>query len=417
MKKRYFVNGMHCASCELLIKRKLEKLPDVKSVSFAGNRIFIEEKKKIPQKVLQKQLLGTEYELSSSYQFPFKDVVNGILVVILGYYILRLFHFESYMQLDSIGVGVALLMGVLASLSSCMAVTGGLLLTLTSRAKNPLVYSSVFNISRVLSYTVFGALLGYVGTFFQISATLNGIISMIISLVMIVLGLQLLGVIPPLFTMGFQKTKIKDHSLKNAGFIGAASFFFPCGFTQALQLFAIASADPVYSALLLFVFSIGTLPALLGIGFITNVVKGAIRARITAAAATIIVVIGALMILPSLTLLGVSSPSFAAPQQAEQVVETVPLVGDVQVAQMAVDYLSYKPHQFVVKKGVPVEWKIDASNAVGCARVLQAPKLGINEILPRGETTITFVPEQTGEYAFHCSMAMTTPGAKFIVVE
>jgi len=53
----------------------------------------------------------------------------------------------------------------------------------------------------------------------------------------------------------------------------------------------------------------------------------------------------------------------------------------------------------------------------GSCQILTAPKLGVFERLSSSKPTIIeFTPTQTGEIPFHCSMAMTTRDAKFIVV-
>jgi uncharacterized protein len=79
--------------------------------------------------------------------------------------------------------------------------------------------------------------------------------------------------------------------------------------------------------------------------------------------------------------------------------------------------LAYQPSRFVVKQGVPVEWRIDASEAAACGRMLLAPKLGIRSILSdKSTSTIRFTPKEPGEYAFNCGMGMMTPDARIIVV-
>jgi plastocyanin domain-containing protein len=88
-----------------------------------------------------------------------------------------------------------------------------------------------------------------------------------------------------------------------------------------------------------------------------------------------------------------------------------------QVVTMKVVDFSYFPHVFEVKQGMPVEWRIDASEAVGCGQFLLAPRLGVRELLSPVRTTfITFTPRETGEFMFNCGMGMMTPGSKFIVL-
>jgi len=89
---------------------------------------------------------------------------------------------------------------------------------------------------------------------------------------------------------------------------------------------------------------------------------------------------------------------------------------DKQVVVMRIEDFAYIPSRFTVKQGVPVEWRIDASEASPCGRFLLSRGLGIRRILSdRSTTTISFTPTQAGEFGFNCGMGMMTPG-KFIVV-
>jgi plastocyanin domain-containing protein len=88
-----------------------------------------------------------------------------------------------------------------------------------------------------------------------------------------------------------------------------------------------------------------------------------------------------------------------------------------QIVVMRIEGFSYIPSQFTVKEGVPVEWRIDASEAAGCGRILIAPGLGIRKLLSNNSTTmISFIPPYAGEFGFNCGMGMMTRGAKFTVV-
>jgi Cu+-exporting ATPase len=90
---------------------------------------------------------------------------------------------------------------------------------------------------------------------------------------------------------------------------------------------------------------------------------------------------------------------------------------DKQIVAMRIDGFNYVPNRFTVTQGVPVEWRIDASEAAACGRFLLAPGLGIRKVLSNVSTTmISFIPQQAGEFGFNCGMGMMTPGSKFTVV-
>ena len=86
--------------------------------------------------------------------------------------------------------------------------------------------------------------------------------------------------------------------------------------------------------------------------------------------------------------------------------------------EMKVKGYTYTPSQFTIVKGMPVEFRVDGREAAGCARVITLPKLGITKSLSSSTvTSIEFTPDKIGNIEFMCTMAMTTRGAKFIIVE
>jgi len=89
-----------------------------------------------------------------------------------------------------------------------------------------------------------------------------------------------------------------------------------------------------------------------------------------------------------------------------------------QLVSMRVVDFTYMPAVFEVKQGIPVEWRIDASEAVGCGLIILAPRLRIRQLLSATSTTaINFTPREIGEFQFNCGMGMMSPWeARFIVV-
>src|SRR5882757_10042760 len=106
---------------------------------------------------------------------------------------------------ETMSYGLVFVIGVVASVSSCIAVTGGLLvavaakyneasaaLTPTQRMK-PHIY---FNTGRILSYTLLGGAIGALGSALTLSPEINGFLTLFASAVMILLGLQMLRLLP-----------------------------------------------------------------------------------------------------------------------------------------------------------------------------------------------------------------------------
>ena len=326
--------------------------------------------------------------------------------------------------------------GLVASISSCIAVTGGLLvavaakynevsgnLTSVQRLK-PHIY---FNAGRIISYTLLGGAIGAIGSALTLSPEINGILTIAASAVMILLGLQMLKLLPSLTRFMPTMPRVFAHRIhdwaerqsKGGAFaFGAATFFLPCGFTQALQLYVLAKADFTTGALTMLAFSLGTLPALLSLSAASSFSTGAFQRHFLKFAGAAVIVMGLLNIQYGLVLAGGTMSSTSTnTKSGQQATDQQSTAGEKQAVVMRIVEYAYIPNRFTVKQGVPVEWRIDASEAAGCGRVLLAPGLGVRKVLSSNSTTIiSFIPKQAGEFGFNCGMGMMTPGSKFTVI-
>jgi len=442
---------MHCAACEVAIERKFKALPGVSHVRVNRHQgtAEITAAPCPPLADLQAALEADGYEVAvwSADVRPSREP-NGrhmetaaiFLFLMALYLILRQFNILPNLGIsDTMGYGLVFVIGLVAALSTCMAVSGGLLLAVAAKYNEqhsnfsrwqkfrPHLY---FNVGRLLSYIVLGGAVGAIGSTLTLSIRATGVASIIASLVMLILGLQLLNLWPALGRfqprlpkwLGHKVHDLADSKAKGSSFVlGAATFFLPCGFTQALQLYVLAHGSASTGALTMGIFALGTLPGLLSLGVVSSLARGAWQRYFFKAAGAAVVMLGLFNINNGLALSGrnVSAASlFAGPDSKSQVLDAnVELVNGVQVARMRVTGLNYYPARFTVAKGVPVEWVVDGSGAAGCAQVIVAPSLGITEYLPRiGEKTISFIPRAVGTISFSCPMGMTTRGAAFTVV-
>lgn len=188
--------------------------------------------------------------------------------------------------------------------------------------------------------------------------------------------------------------------------MGALTFFLPCGFTQAMQLYAVSTGSFWQGMAIMALFALGTAPGLLGIGGLTSVFKGR-KARIFFMTAGLAVIL--------LGWVNISNGSRLFGSRIDKS-GTVPVADqNVQEVRMNQFRNGYSPNIFTVKKGRPVKWIINSATSLSCAAYLVVPKYGISKSLRAGENIITFTPTQIGEIHFSCSMGMYR--GKFIVVE
>lgn len=447
------VQGMTCSSCEVLIERNLKKIPGVEKVkvSRAKECAEVECADHLQISELQNAITDKKYILTESStkekessSFILKDKgryseISAVMVLFIGiYFLLKQFDLlpNGLGVTDNMSYGFIFIIGLVAATSTCLAVAGGLLLAVSSKYQenNPALSGwqkfkphLYFNVGRIASYTLLGGAIGALGSVLTLSSSVTGLITIIASLLMIIMGLQLLGIFPWLNKIQIKMPKFIAHKLYDSGtgkstskassfLFGAATFFLPCGFTQALQLYVLGKGSFVVGALTMLAFSLGTLPSLAGIGAFSSFAKGNLKKYFMTFSAVLIIVLGIFNLTPGFNLVGAGVALPSVENNIEDSNNNVVLVGDKQVINLEVRGLDYVPDKFILKKGVPVEWNIDGRNAQGCAGIISVPKLEITERLPKDSIkTITFTPQQIGEITFTCSMGMAGPGTFEVV--
>lgn len=308
------IKGMHCASCELLIADELESINGVTAVtvSLKDKAARIESTKCLSDSVIEKAVDKAGYEVGRDYgerllvtrnSRIWKDVGAGFVLVAAIYILFRGFGIDKVIAgVSSTGGGngvMALIIGLTAGFSTCMALIGGLVLSVASKYAEshpaqtalqkfkPHLY---FNLGRVVSFVVLGALIGALGSAFALKGSLLGLLTIVVGMVMLVLGLQLTELFPRITRgltlpsvlskkLGITTRAGQDYRHNNAFIMGAATFFLPCGFTQAMQLLAVSTGSPVQAALIMGAFALGTTPGLLSLGGLISAVKGSFARR------------------------------------------------------------------------------------------------------------------------------------------
>ncbi|QQG38658.1 MAG: sulfite exporter TauE/SafE family protein [Candidatus Woesearchaeota archaeon] len=445
------INGMTCSSCEVLIERKFKAIPGVEKakVNHASGKAELFCSKEPNLNELNNAIRENGYSVghidkkennskgNNVYKIEKKHLETGaIFLLIFGsYLILKQFNLLPKIGIsDNMSYGIILLVGVVAAFSTCLAVTGGLLLSITTKYNQ--LYQNLtgyqkfkphlyFNIGRIVSYTLLGGLIGLFGSIITPSIRTTGILTIIASVVMIILGLNMLNFSwfarfqPKMPKFIAHKIYEMNPNSKATPFLfGAGTFFFPCGFTQALQLYVLSKASFTVGALTMGVFALGTLPALISLGAVSSFAKGTFLKRFTKFAAVFVILLGIFSINNGLALTG-NSIDFGnfIPSAKAQEVNDIKIIDGKQIVELTVRDLDYYPNRFTIIEGVPVEWRIDGREAYGCAQIISVPSLGIIEYLPKDKIkTITFTPKDIGTIRFTCSMGMAGPGF-FNVIE
>jgi len=236
---------------------------------------------------------NSNVECDPARGYRWREVGGAAVVLLALYLILRASNVlpESVGVGAGTGIGAAIILGLIASVSTCAAVTGSLVLAAASRYRqaHPELTSAqrfrphlYFNLGRLVGYAGFGALVGLVGSTLTISPAATGVVTLVIGAFMVITGLNMLNVWPWLQRLQPRPHKwlsARIYRMRGSGawgvfFGGSLTFFLPCGFTQALQLYVLTQGSALQGALLLGAFALGTAPGLLSLGAVASFAAG-----------------------------------------------------------------------------------------------------------------------------------------------
>ncbi len=326
--QEFYVKGMHCASCEMLIEDKLSEIDGVNKVNaiLSENKVSIDSKKKLDPKYLSSFVSEYGY-LISDKKFKrdknLKELVIAFsiaLSVLLMFLILQKLGIVNLVGVDNITLPMIFFIGIIASLSTCMAVVGGLVLTISSSYSKVRNYRALtfFHISRLVTFFILGGVIGSIGSNFILTSNISFILSLIIFILMIVLGINLLNIFPrfnrlqlhtPKFLTRATLNNLDLKSVLAPIIIGAVTFILPCGFTQAMQVYTLSSGSFINGALIMLVFALGTLPVLSLISFASVKLSNTLNSSLFFKTSGFIVIFFAIFnLITSLIAIGVLPP-------------------------------------------------------------------------------------------------------------
>jgi sulfite exporter TauE/SafE/copper chaperone CopZ len=326
-----YVHGMHCQACVILTESELAEHAKVvsatsdlasRTVDIYGNfpGMSPDEIARELSPLLTKHgyTLATQPELTKNNWKDFSKAVPIALGFIILFIILQKLGVVQLVDTSRVTYGTAFVIGIVASLSTCMAIVGGLVLSMSAtfaKKGDSVRPQMLFHLGRLISFFILGGALGSIGSLFQLGITGTLILSLFVGVVMLLLGFNLLDITPaakklqlsmPKFigTRALNLVKI-NHTLTPL-LVGTATFFLPCGFTQSMQVFALSTGTFLTGALTMFAFALGTLPVLALVSFSSLSIKESRHAGVFFKSAGLIVIAFAILnILTSLAGAGI----------------------------------------------------------------------------------------------------------------
>ncbi|OGG07053.1 hypothetical protein A3D05_01985 [Candidatus Gottesmanbacteria bacterium RIFCSPHIGHO2_02_FULL_40_24] len=327
------------------------------------------------------------------------------------------------------------LTGLLTGGLTCMAVQGGLLAAVLAQRENKRLMSKMkksgslfpvlsFLISKLVAYTVLGFLLGFLGSYFRFSVITQAFIQSAVAVFMIGTALNILNIhpvfryfviTPPKFLFRLLKNQSKSNDIFAPGVLGALTVFIPCGTTQAIMALALATADPFYSALIMFSFILGTSPLFFIFGFLAGKLNNVFQNRFMRVAAFAILILAVFNINNALSLSGgrvlIKSAWLDFSCTALSICpHQILAASDVPVTEATIYFRSngYSPRSITVPKNSLVKLNLVNNDGYGCIQAFSIPKLNVQKIIRTGsnDTVEIKTPNTAGDISFSCSMGM-----------
>lgn len=438
--EQLYIKGMTCINCQNRIEDTLKKNTGVTdvwvsyeegiaSVSYQTETTTTEELARVIE------ALGYEvsFKRDSKGKVVFRTIGQLTFIVCLFFLLQKsgILNRLSPSSLADAGMGYSMLfvIGLITSIH-CIAMCGGINLsqTLQKRAdkevsrtmfKNTFVY----NTGRVISYTIIGGVLGIVGglagigTGLQTSSLFQGILKLLAGLLMVLMGMNMLEIFPRRLKLYLRLPAFirrKTGKSKTPFLVGLCNGLMPCGPLQSMQIVALASGNAFVGALFMLCFSLGTVPLMLGFGFIFSSLGKRFTKQVLKFGAVLVVVLGLSMISQGSALSGIDSKVFSAFSKPEKTQEVQAKLNET-IEKDGVQYVSSvlesgKYPDITIKAGEPVIWEIEADKGSinGCNYKILLKDFDMEYTFSEGENVIEFTPEKEGVYTYSCWMGMIT---------
>ena len=481
------IGGMTCVNCQNKIEKALNHTDGVirADVSYNnGTADVIYDGTKISRREIIDVIEKLDYEVMQKLKPGGPDITNLIcmLVIIVALYVmlqsLGILNLLVPSRIADTGMGYGMLfvIGLITSVH-CIAMCGGINLSQSLSQKGydksdsdskpaVLLPTLAYNLGRVVSYTAVGFVLGLIGfligggTQVGLSALLQGVLKIIAGLFMVIMGVNMLGLFPALRKFSIRMPKFiarkvgKQSARAGKPFIiGILNGFMPCGPLQSMWIVAFVSGNPFSGALSMFLFSLGTVPLMLGLGSIVSALGRKFTDTVMTVGAVLVTVLGLAMlsqggslsgwlppdlllyliiafsiagVLLSLPIRGkavksivqIASPAIVIGSyflwsfqgtllQTDSAMDNeVELVDGVQVVNSTLSPGSYP--SITVQAGVPVRWVINVPEGSinGCNYRAIISAYGIEHTFGPGDNVIEFTPTETGTVRYSCWMGM-----------
>ena len=440
-RKALLIEGMTCVNCQNRIEQALRNIAGISKVyvSYSKGQAEIEfDNDILTLDRIIAVIQNLDYKVVKKRKIDYSEFVNRAVtfaIIILLYYLLQRFGIlnllvPSMLADSKMSYGMLFIVGLLTSVH-CIAMCGGINLSQCipeadddngKTPKNKIIFPSLlYNTGRVISYSVIGFLLGGMGMLLTgegrmgIPLLLQGILKIIAGLFMVIMGINMLGWIPLLrkFQIRFPQRLVDKINKKRRRenrpfFIGLLNGLMPCGPMQSMQIIALGSGNPVAGAAAMLMFSLGTVPLMLGFGSMVSALGKKYTKIVMRVGSVLVVVLGLAMLSQGVSLSGINMyrTGTESADTDELNVARISASGDMQYVNSELDFGTYP--EITVYSGIPVKWTINVPEEVinGCNYKMVISTYGITHEFTPGENVIEFTPGESGTVQYTCWMGM-----------
>ncbi|MDR1794140.1 MAG: sulfite exporter TauE/SafE family protein [Erysipelotrichaceae bacterium] len=439
--ERIRVGGMTCVNCQEKIAKTLRATPGIKAARVKWEKeaaVVVYDPQEITRKKIEAIILALGYEIPDpagrKLQVFLKSL--GIFCLMIALFILLqvsglLNKLAPAMVADSsMSMGMLFVIGLLTSVH-CVAMCGGLNLSSTlnyqvSEGSPALRAPLLYNMGRLVSYTMVGFLVGALGSVLTLSPFFQGLLKLFAGIWMVIMGCNLLGIFPVLRYLTPRFARINNQGNSNPLIIGLLNGLMPCGPLQSMQLYALSTGSALMGGLSMFLFALGTIPLMFFVGVASAYLKKQHTKVAMAFGAILVAVLGFSMLSQGWALLGLPLPNFF--HQNHQMATSGEHTGDMVMnsndsgnAGENIEIIDGKQYinstmsgegypAITVLANVPVVWSIEVPEGAltGCNKTMIIQEYDIEYELQVGTNVIEFTPTKTGEFTYTCWMGMIT---------
>jgi sulfite exporter TauE/SafE/copper chaperone CopZ len=433
------LGGMTCVNCQNKIEKTLKNTLGVEdaAVSYkSGTAALTYNTSIVTMKEIRETIEKLGYKvLDGKTRTPAMEIIGTMVIILSLYVLLRALGIGTLASAfplaeAGMGYGMLLVIGLITSVH-CAAMCGGINLSqcIPQAAARPeramrwdvLLPSILYNGGRAVSYTAVGVIAGALGQAFTVSGWFQGAVQLIAGIFMVIMGINMLDIFPWLRRFNPRMPKFfspQKTDNKSPLIIGLLNGLMPCGPLQAMQLYALSTGSPIAGGISMFLFSMGTIPLMFGIGTLSSVLSKKFTHRMMKIGAVLITVMGMTMFTYGWGLSGfsfnfVEGSAAAVNPPASNTTDTdgpgafAPVIENgVQIVNSTLSGRRYPA--ITVQQGIPVKWIIDAprGSITGCNNLMLIREYNIEYSFKPGENIIEFIPERAGRFSYSCWMGM-----------